>query len=95
MTMIIEDACFTANAKIRIIRAAGDIAFRRCSFEGCEIFVADEVEEPVFTQCLFRGTSFTGQSLSPRIARDCQCGCADTETTTMSSLTAERVRFRR
>jgi hypothetical protein len=95
MTMIIEDACFTADAKIRIIRVAGNVTFRRCSFEGCEIFVAAEVEEPVFTQCLFRGASFTGQPLSPRIARDCQCCCADIEMTKTSSLLAERVRFRR
>ena len=71
MTAIIEDACFTAGARIRIDRAAGDLAFRHCSFEGCDIFVADEVDATIFERCIFRGAIFSGQPLSPRIASDC------------------------
>jgi hypothetical protein len=95
MKTTIEDACFSAGAKIRIDRNAGDLAFRRCSFEGCDIFVAAEVETMIFTQCVFRGTTFSGQPLSPRIASDCQCGCADVEVAGTAPVALQQARFRR
>jgi hypothetical protein len=95
MTATIEDACFTAGAKIRVDRGTGELAFRRCSFEGCDIFVAAEVETTIFTQCVFRCTTFSGQPLSPRIAHDCQSGCADVEVAGAPSAMAQHTRFRR
>jgi uncharacterized protein YjbI with pentapeptide repeats len=94
MTTTIEDACFTAGAKIRVDRGTGELAFRHCSFEGCDIFVADEIEQAIFRQCVFRGATFSGQPLSPRIASDCQCGCAETEIAA-SAAVAPHLRFRR
>ena len=94
MTAMIEDACFTAGAKICIDRAGDELSFCRCSFEGCEIFVADEIERAIFKQCVFRGATFSGQPLSPRIASDCQCGCAETEMAASAAVTRE-LRFRR
>ena len=94
MTVLIEDACFSAGAKIRIGGAATDLAFRHCSFEGCEIFVADEVDVTIFTRCIFRGAIFSGQPLSQRISRECQRGCAETETAA-SVPDSPQIRFRR
>jgi hypothetical protein len=95
MKTTIEDACFSAGAKIRIDRETGDLAFRRCSFEGCDIFVAAEVETTIFTQCVFRSTTFSGQPLSPRIASDCQCGCPDVEVAGAAPAAVQHTRFRR
>jgi hypothetical protein len=95
MTVTIEDACFLPGAKIRVEAGASALAFRRCSFEGCDIFVADAVDATVFMQCIFRGTTFSGQPLSPRIASACQCGCAEVEMATPAPVTAPHMRFRR
>jgi len=95
MKATIEDACFSAGAKIRIDGDTGELAFRRCSFEGCDIFVAAGIEGTIFTQCVFRGTTFSGQSLSPRIASDCQWGCADIEIAGTAPVAAQHVRLRR
>ena len=94
MTALIEDACFTASAKIRIDRADDELTFCRCSFEGCDIFVADQIERAIFRQCVFRGATFSGQPLSPRIASDCHCGCAETEMAASTAVT-RAARFRR
>ena len=94
MTILIEDAYFPAGAKIRIDAGASGLAFRHCSFEGCDIFVADAVETTIFKQCVFRGATFSGQPLSPRIASDCQSGRADIEMA--GAISVERhIRFRR
>jgi hypothetical protein len=94
MTATIEDACFTASAKIRIDRVAADFAFRHCSFEGCEIFVADEVDATIFTRCIFRGAIFSGQPLSPRIASDCHKVHAEIEMAAPPPASPQK-RFRR
>jgi uncharacterized protein YjbI with pentapeptide repeats len=94
MRALIEDACFTAGAKIRIDRGDDELSFYRCSFEGCDIFVADPIERAIFRQCVFRGATFSGQPFSPRIASDCHCGCAETEMAASAAATRD-VRFRR
>jgi hypothetical protein len=94
MTVLIEDACFSAGAKIRVDGAGTDLAFRHCSFEGCDIFVADAVQQMIFTRCLFRGAVFSGQPLSSRISSECQRGCAEMEMTA-SAPGSLQMRFRR
>jgi len=95
MTITIEDAWFTAGAKIRVDRGTGELAFRHCSFEGCDIFIAAEIDEMIFVHCVFRGTTFTGQPLSSRIARDCQTPLADIEMAGTGPETVAPGRFRR
>ena len=95
MTTMIEDACFTAGAKIRVDRGTGELAFRHCSFEGCDIFVDEHIEQTIFVQCVFRGTAFSGQPLSARIARDCQTPRADIEMAGTRPETGAPGRFRR
>ncbi|HEY0183216.1 MAG TPA: hypothetical protein VGC09_10455 [Rhodopila sp.] len=81
MRAIIENTCFHTDTRIRIAAGADEMLFLRCSFEGGEIFIEQEVDRTIFSQCVFRGTHFSGQRLSARIAVGCQSALADTEAT--------------
>lgn len=81
MKAIIEDTWFPAGTKIRINDGADELLFRRCSFDGGEIFIADEIKRMIFSRCVFRGTRFSGQSLTERIATACRSVSPATEET--------------
>ena len=81
MRAIIEDTWFPAGARLRIGEGGDELLFLRCSFEGGEIFVEHAIHRTIFSQCVFRGTSFSGQSLSERIAVACRSAPAETEET--------------
>ncbi|MFL5256298.1 MAG: hypothetical protein ACJ8AI_26055 [Rhodopila sp.] len=81
MKTIIEDTWFPTGTRIRIGRGTDELLFVRCSFEGGEILIEQEVDRTVFAQCMFRGTRFSGQSLCDRIASACRIVPAQTEET--------------
>jgi hypothetical protein len=81
MRAIIEDTWFPAGTRIRIGRGSDELLFVRCSFEGGEIVFEREVDQTIFSQCIFRGTRFIGQSLCDRIASACSAVAAQTEDT--------------
>ncbi|HET8997900.1 MAG TPA: hypothetical protein VFN42_14620 [Acetobacteraceae bacterium] len=81
MKTIIEDTRFPAATRIRIGGGPDELMFVRCSFEGGEIVIEREVDRTVFSQCVFRGTRFSGQSLSNRIADTCHTVLSYTEET--------------
>jgi hypothetical protein len=72
MKVVFEDAWFPCGTKIVISAGQDDLAFFRCTFEGGEIAVDPMVDRRIFALCLFHGTVFSGQSLSERIASECQ-----------------------
>ncbi len=95
MTAMIEDACFSPGAKIRVDAGATELVFRHCLFEGCDIFVAEEVQQMIFMRCLFRGTVFSGQPLTPRIASGCQHVPVQSEMAAAPTAATPHARFRR
>lgn len=92
MRTVIEDTWFPACTRIRIDVGADELLFLRCSFDGGEIFIGHGVDRTVFSRCVFRGTSFSGQSLSERIATACHCAPPETEDTSASG--PRSIRFR-
>jgi hypothetical protein len=94
MKTIIEDTWFPAGAKIRIGLGTDELLFVRCTFEGGDIFVEPTVGDTVFSNCLFRGTKFSGQSLSERISIHCRSAASGTEEATAAS-GARADKFRR
>ena len=94
MRAIIEDTWFPASTRLRIGEGADELLFLRCSFEGGEIFVEHAIDRTIFSHCVFRGTSFSGQSLSERIAAACRSAPAETEETAAPRGSREG-RFRR
>ncbi|PPQ36096.1 hypothetical protein [Rhodopila globiformis] len=94
MRAIIEDTWFPAGTRIRIGQGSDELLFIRCSFEGGEIVFEREVDRTIFSQCIFRGTRFIGQTLCDRIASACSAVAGETEDT--AAQTASRHgRFRR
>jgi len=79
MRAIIEDTWFPVGTKLRIGEGADELLFLRCSFDGGEIFVEYAINRTIFSQCVFRGTNFSGQLLSERIAAACRSVPAETE----------------
>lgn len=79
MRAIIQDTWFPAGTNIRIGGGRDELLFLRCSFEGGEIFVGPEVDRMIFSQCVFRGTSFSGQTLTERIAIACHSAAPEIE----------------
>lgn len=94
MRVIIEDTWFPASTRLRIGEGADELLFLRCSFEGGEIFVDHAINRTIFSQCVFRGTIFSGQSLSERISTECRTAQADTEETA-PPIGSREGRFRR
>lgn len=95
MRIRIENTWFPAGTKIRIGRGADELVFLRCSFEGGEIFVEHDVDGEIFSQCVFQGTSFSGQPLSGRIATQCHSAPAETEAVATGPVASRHARFRR
>jgi hypothetical protein len=95
MRMIIEDTWFPACTKIRIGLGADELSFRRCSFEGGEIFIETGVDRRIFSRCLFQHTRFSGQPLSDRIADSCHSAAVGTEAAAMAPTGVRRDKFRR
>lgn len=81
MKAIIEDTWFPAGTRLRIGEGEDELLFLRCSFEGGEIFIERTINRTIFSQCVFRGTTFSGQSLSERISAACRTAPAETEET--------------
>jgi len=81
MKMIIEDTWFPAGTTIRISGGSDELTFLRCSFEGGESSIGSEVDRAMFSRCIFRGTRFSGQALSDRIATGCRSMAPETEET--------------
>ena len=79
MRTIIENTWFPASTMIQIGEGSDQLEFRRCSFEGGQILIEQEVHRTIFRECVFRGTTFAGQCLSDRIAIACRQAPADTE----------------
>lgn len=79
MRLIIRDAWFPLGTRIIIGSGQDELAFVRCTFEGGEIAVDIAVDRPIFTACLFQGTRFSQQALSPRISRECHWCVSPTE----------------
>lgn len=95
MKTVIEDTWFPTGTRIRIGGGADELVFLRCSFEGGEIFVAQEVDRTIFAKCVFHSTRFSGQPLSARIAAGCQSIAAATEAAAHGTASARHTRFRR
>jgi hypothetical protein len=70
MYLIVRDT-WIRHGKLEIGRGDNFLIFERCTFMGGTIRVDPEVDKKVFVGCLFEGTLFTAQPLSPRIAADC------------------------
>ncbi|MEA2737624.1 MAG: hypothetical protein QOH05_931 [Acetobacteraceae bacterium] len=85
MRAVIEDTWFPTGTRIRIAGGVDGLLFRRCLFEGGEILIEPDVNQTIFAQCIFRGTTFSGQSLSERIATGCKGVPAQTEDTAAST----------
>jgi hypothetical protein len=79
MDVIIRDAMFCRHTVIEIRPGQDRVVFERCVFEGGYVFVDEAIDCTTFVACSFHGTSFTGQALSPRIARECHWQPAPTE----------------
>lgn len=84
MKTVIHDAWFAQRTKITIEAGDDHLAFIRCVFEGGEISIDNTINRTVFVMCLFQGTKFSGQALSPRIASECSWVAAPTETAAQS-----------
>jgi hypothetical protein len=93
MRAVIENTRFPADTRIRIGAGADELSFVRCSFEGGEIQIERDVDRTVFSQCIFRGTRFSGQVLSDRIASACRTVLPQTEETAPTK-GVRAVRFR-
>ena len=70
MRLIVRDTWFR-HGELEISRGDDRLVFERCTFMGGTVRVDPEIDARVFVHCLFEGTCFTAQSLSPRIASDC------------------------
>ncbi len=95
MKTIIEDTWFSADTKIRIGHGMDELVFRRCAFEGGDIFVEHDVDRPIFSECAFLGTNFSGQALSARIATRCHSAPGETEAAASEMVFSLHARFRR
>jgi hypothetical protein len=94
MRTVIEETWFAAGTNIRVGKGADELSFRRCTFEGGEIFVEPNVDTTIFIQCVFQHTRFSGQPLSERIAVGCRTAIVDTEAAAFTP-SARHARFRR
>ena len=95
MRTVFEDTWFPSCTKIRIGRGTDELSFERCSFEGGEIFIEEDVDRSIFSHCLFQHTRFSGQPLSDRIATACHSTASGTEAAASGPATARYPRFRR
>jgi len=84
MQLHIRDAWFSARTLVRVDAGDDRLVFERCTFHGGEVRVGVEIDRTIFVGCLFQGTSFTAQSLSPRISADCQWQPPNTEESMVS-----------
>ncbi len=94
MKVLVQDTWFPSGTRIRIGGGVDEILFLQCSFDGGDIFIEPDVDRTIFSQCRFRGTNFSGQKLSERIAIGCRAAPADTEETAAAA-GARDGRFRR
>jgi len=94
MRLTIEDTWFPASTRIHVGRGSDELSFRRCTFEGGEIFIEPDVNCSIFQRCVFQHTRFSGQPLSKRISDDCHTAAVGTEAAAADE-TARRARFRR
>jgi hypothetical protein len=69
MDLIIRDAWFASQTVADV--GPGELVFERCTFMGGTVHIDLEVDRQIFVACPFQGTTFTAQSLSPRISTDC------------------------
>jgi hypothetical protein len=95
MKTVFEDMWFPAGTRIRIGAGSEELFFLRCSFVGGEIFVSGEIDRPIFSQCVFQGTSFSGQPLSERISLGCRECPPETETVATGPAVSRPAKFRR
>jgi hypothetical protein len=95
MRIVIEDTWFPACMKIRIGPGADELSFRRCSFEGGEIFIEESVDRAIFADCVFQHTRFSGQPLSERIATRCRSAVVATEAAAPGPAPRKQGKFRR
>ena len=95
MKVVIEDTWFPAGTRISVGGGADTLVFLRCSFEGGEIFVEHDVDRTIFSQCVFHGTSFSGQPLSDRIAAGCHRAPVGTEAAAKGPAASRHAAFRR
>lgn len=95
MKTVIQDTWFSADTRIRISHGMDQLVFRRCSFEGGDIFVEHDVDQLIFSDCAFWGTNFSGQALSARIATGCHSTPGETEAAASKTVFSLRARFRR
>lgn len=94
MKTVIEDTWFPSSTRIRIGTGADELSFVRCAFEGGDIFIEQNVDIRIFSQCTFHGTSFSGQPLSERIAVECHGVPAATEAAAKGPVRSQHPRFR-
>ena len=71
MDLIIKDALFCQHSVVDVGLGRDRLVFERCTFMGGHVHVDAEIDHKIFIGCLFQGTVFTAQPLSPRIAADC------------------------
>lgn len=93
MRTVIEDTWFPAGTKIHVGKGTDELSFRRCTFEGGEIFIEPNVNGRIFLHCVFQHTRFSGQPLSERIAVACHNAFVHTEASALAPA-ARPARFR-
>jgi hypothetical protein len=71
MDLIVRDGRFASHTVVDVGPGGDRLVFERCTFMDGTVRVHSEVDRQIFAACLFQGTTFTAQSLSPRISTDC------------------------
>jgi hypothetical protein len=71
MDLIIRDAWFASHTVVDVGPGDDRLIFERCTFMGGTVRVDPKVDWQIFVACLFQGTTFTTESLSPRISTGC------------------------
>jgi hypothetical protein len=74
MDLIIRDAWFGSHSVVDVNPGDDRLVFERCTFMSGTVHADPEVDRQIFVACLFPGTTFSAQSLSPRISTGCQAG---------------------
>ena len=79
MKVLIRDTWFPPKTRIAIGAGADELSFVRCTFVGGEIAIEHDVDRRIFSNCLFKGTVFSVQSLSERTSQGCRWIAPTTE----------------
>lgn len=79
MDVMIRHTLFRQHSVVDVGPGQDPLTFERCTFTGGHVHVDAEIDCKIFVACSFQGRAFTGQPLSPWIARECHWQPATTE----------------